>query len=280
MQSLPVVTGFNNLQINLPATVQNTGWEFMLDAGVLKSGNFIWKASANFTIPKNKLISFPNLENSVYAKTLIIGQPFNITKTYAYAGVNAQTGLYQFRTSTGALTSAPSSATDQTTLIDLNPKFYGGFSNSFIYKSLSLDFLFQLVKQTAKNNRFGNYPGTTVDANQPSTVLNRWHSPGDAEALTQKVSTNFGEIDGPFTAAGNSDAAYSDASFLRLRNASLSYSLPSLWMQRVQIAAAKIYVQGQNLLTFTNFQGGDPETKGTGTLPPLKVYTIGLQLTF
>lgn len=278
LYALPIITGFNTVQRNLPATVENKGWEFLLDASPIKSKSFSWQTSLNFTIPRNKLVRYDGLDKSAYAKFYVIGEPYNIIKAYAYAGVNPATGLYQFRNSKGELTSTPSSLTDQQSIVDINPKWYGGFSNNFRYKGFDLSVLLQFVKQLGRNYRFGNYPGFAPNYNQPTIVLSRWQSPNDKTDV-QKVSTNFLQIRRPSLAARNSDASFSDASYMRLKNVSLSYTLPTQWLKTIRISNAKVYVNGQNLLTVTKYKG-DPETKTTGSLPPLRIYSVGLQLTF
>jgi hypothetical protein len=75
----------------------------------------------------------------------------------------------------------------------------------------------------------------------------------------------------------DSNAAIVDASYIRLKNMALSYDVPLQMLKGVQ---CKLSLQGQNVLTFTPYKGGDPEFKYTGYLPPLKVFTAGVQLTF
>jgi hypothetical protein len=75
-----------------------------------------------------------------------------------------------------------------------------------------------------------------------------------------------------------SDANFVDASFIRLKNVSLSYSLPDALMKKWHLQKIRFYVQGQNLFTITGYKGYDPETKGV-SLPPLRVLTAGIQLT-
>jgi TonB-linked SusC/RagA family outer membrane protein len=274
---VPIYTGFTNFKRNLSATLQNTGWELSADATIVKDRAVTWRSSFNMTIPENKLVSYPNLAISLNANKYVIGQPFNIQKVFHYAGVNSQTGLYEFIDSKGERTSTPSDPTDKTSLVNLNPKFYGGFYNSVSYKGFSLDILFQYVKQTGANYRFGNYPGVTI-YNQPATVYKRWKAAGDVSDI-QKITTDFSDFDPSYEAALNSDRAFSDASYIRLKNLSLSYALPSLWMQKAHISQARVYVQGQNLLTITNYLGSDPESQFVGSLPPLKFFIVGFQLT-
>jgi TonB-linked SusC/RagA family outer membrane protein len=274
---VPSTTGFGSIDQNLAATVQNTGFEFQIDAKIQSSGNLKWYSSANLTIPRNKLVAFPGLKSSTYAEQYEIGKPINVMRLYPFAGVNPQTGLYQFINVKGELTSTPDYTVDRTQLVDLNPKFYGGLTNTFSYKGLELSFFLHFVKQLGAVYRFGN-SGGNANANQPTYFLNRWRKPGDLAEI-QKVSLG-GDTDESYGAAFDSDAAYGDASFIRLRNASLSYSLPASILKPALISRINIYVQGQNLLTITRFKGTDPETQTETKLPPLRMFTAGAEITF
>jgi TonB-linked SusC/RagA family outer membrane protein len=277
---LPITTGFPDIQQNFPATVQNTGIEAQLDAYVIKSNNFNWHSSINFTKSKNKLIEYQDLAISADANNYIIGQPINIRRVYKFAGVNPTTGIYEVYDSKGERTSNPDATIDKTVIIDPNPEWFGGFVNSFQYKGFELNMLFQYVKQKGTNFRFGNGNGTPpgfTSTNQPVGVTDHWQKAGDVKDI-QMVSTDYGVVGTAFTAASNSDAAYSDASYLRLKNLRFSYSLPTQLVNRAKISSIRIYLQGQNLLTFTNYIGADPETRTVIKLPPLRVFTFGLQV--
>jgi hypothetical protein len=76
-----------------------------------------------------------------------------------------------------------------------------------------------------------------------------------------------------------SDGILGDASFLRLKNISLSWQPPKGWLDAMHIQNVRFYIQCQNLLTITKYQGLDPENPGSLTLPPLKLITAGIQLT-
>lgn len=275
---LLVQTGFSIVRRNLPATVQNNGWEFMLDASPLKPGELKWNASLNLTIPRNKLIKYDDIVTSSYSNQYVIGKPTNIIKAYQFIGVNPETGIYEFRKADGTVSSTPVDPLDKTALIDLNPKYYGGFYNDFSYKGFELSFLFQFVKQLGINYRFGATVPGLVNTNQPESYTTHWQNKGDQVDL-QKVTLRSAEFLAPYRAAKTSTAAYSDASYIRLKNASLSYNLPSTWMRKAHISNAKIYIQGQNLLTITKFDGTDPESQQAIFLPPLSMYTLGFQLT-
>ena len=228
----PIITGYTSITENFPATVENSGWEFTLKTINIKSGSFSWSSSFNMTIPQNKLVAFPGLATSPYSSLFYIGDPINIIKVFDLVGVNPATGNYQFRDSQGNLTSNPAFGTDQTVVINTNPKFYGGFGNSLTFKSFQLDFLFQFVKKIAQNDKFGiNGPGNALN-NQPVSVLNAWSAPGDI-ASVQKYSENYSNYL-QFYQASTSNQAYSDASFVRLKTLSLSWQVPSIWIQPLQ----------------------------------------------
>jgi len=274
---LPTITGFGGIAENFPATVQNTAWEFSLSTTNVKTKNFTWSTSFNLTIPRNKLVAFPNLAKSSYATSLFIGQPISIIQAYHYSGVNDTTGAYQFADFHGNATTSPNYYSDRTSLINTLPKFYGGFQNSLSYSGIQLDFLFQFVKQIGPNYFVGIYPGTK-GLNQPVSVLNRWQKQGDKSRI-QRYNSDFGVSDAWFNAT-QSDVGYSDASYIRLKNLSLSWQLPEKWRQKAHLQNAVLYAHGENLLTFTKYKDMDPENKSaySSMLPPLRVVTIGLQV--
>ncbi len=277
---LSAVTGFYGITGNLPALVQNTGIEMAFRSINIKNKNFTWGSSLNVTVPRNKLLAYPDLVNSSYANSLVIGQPLTIKKVYHSIGVNDTTGLYEYSTYQGTTTNTPNSQTDMTSLVNTLPRFYGGLENTLQFRQFSLDFLFQFVKQTGINflSKSYNMPGTMI--NQPVAILNHWQKPGDSksyEMYSQNFSSNAFNA---YSYLSYSDASYSDASFIRLKNVSLSYTLPISTVQRWHLQTIRFYVQGQNLLTFTKYKGNDPESQNFYTLPPVRALTVGLQVSF
>jgi TonB-linked SusC/RagA family outer membrane protein len=270
---LPTTTGFSSIQGNLDATVQNSGLEFSLRTVNMKRRNFSWTTNFNLTSSENKLLSFPGLESSTYKNQYVIGHSLNIRKAYHYTGLNTATGTYQFTdvNNDGII----SSVEDAKTIIDLNPQYYGGIQNQLQYRGFNLDFLFQFVKQQGANsNTFTPMPGTMV--NQPREIISRWKSAGDLGPY-QGYSNSNGIRQSAYSYFTRSDEAVSDASYIRLKNVSLTYVLPERWTRRF---TCRISLQGQNVLTFSKYKGVDPEFKVSGYLPPLRVYASSIQLTF
>jgi TonB-linked SusC/RagA family outer membrane protein len=279
--SLPPSTGFGGITSNFPATIKNTGWELTLNTINVQSAGFTWSTSINLTIPKNKLLSFKNLENSSYADLLSIGQPINIVKVYKFYRVNPTTGIYEFINNDKTITTTPfDSDKNKIVSINTNQTFYGGIQNTLKYKNFSLDLLFQFVKQKGNNYKFGNgFPGSFTPNNQPASVLDRWRNPGDVKPIQKYTQSNF-DLILPALYIIQSDAAWTDASYIRLKNLSVSWQFPQKWNERLSLNNARLFMQGQNLLTITNYKGLDPETRSSTSLPPLRVLTLGIQITF
>jgi len=281
--SLPRVTGVGSMVLNWPALVQNTSLEFMLNTVNISNKNFSWNVNANLTIPRNKLVSFPGIENTIYKNItndygVVVGQPLGILLTTRYAGMNPATGPLMNYNRNGY----PSVSTGlRNVFVNLNSSYYAGLNNSFKYKGFQLDFLVQFVRKKGKRDMYwdnGNVsPGaySSSGSNQPTTVLDRWQKPGD-NALVPRYSTSTS----PAGLITTTDVFYSyDASFARLKNVSLSWQLPARWVQNMKMQSVRMYAHAQNLSTITNYTGIDPESGGTG-MPPLRMITTGVQVEF
>jgi TonB-linked SusC/RagA family outer membrane protein len=271
-RSFPQFLGGYQLKTNLEFDIQNQGVELLLNTTNINTKVFKWSSSFNFTVQRNKILDIDGTKlDKKYQKSL------DNNYVYHFLGVDPTTGLYQVADKNGKPTSSPNPETDKTVYVDLNPKFNGGMINSFSYNGFTLDLLFQLVKQVARNNTIGNSIPGFVAGNQPVSVLSRWQNPGDF-ATIQRYGRDFSLIEPPFFIAQQSDYSLADASYVRLKNLSISYELLASWINKVNIRQARLFIQGQNLLTITNYAGVDPETKSFSGMPPLKVLTFGLQL--
>ena len=273
--TLPYQTGFVSVIANLPAVVQNTGLEFDLHITITKGKSFTWTTALNLTVPRSKLISYPDLAESSNRFNYTIGKPLNTPYLYHFTGLDPQTGLYTVADLNG---DGKIDNSDLQALKTIGQNYYGGLNNSFSYKGLQLDVFLQFVKQTGKNylGAFGA-PGFLFNRNFPVSFLNAWSNPGDATAV-QRYSTTG-------TAASNansnflkSDASITDASFIRLKNVQLSYRLPNTWQRHMHVQNFRVFIQGQNLLTITKYQGLDPENQGITALPPLRMLSAGLEI--
>jgi len=278
--ALPPTTGFSTVQENLNATVQNSGWEIELSSLNIKSTHFSWKTSVNLSVPRNKLISYPNIEGSAYNHIYAVGKPLGVFYALHYSGVDPATGAYSFQdVNQDGTISIPN---DQLPLKSIRQDYYGGIQNSLSYGNWSLDVLFQFVKQTGKGWLSGGlFVPAGMMGNQPAFIMNRWQKPGDNTDL-QRFTQDYGSAayQGYVNTVYNGgDNLVENASYVRLKNVYLSYNLPAKCLEKMHFQTVKLYLQGQNVLLFTKFSGNDPENYGSGRIPPLRVISAGIQLT-
>jgi len=271
---LPATTGFPSIQANLDATIENTGLEVEVQATLFKGSSFGWTTQFNISLPENKLIRFEGLEGSTYANRYVVGASVNVLKNYHYTGIDPNSGTYQFEDYNGdGQLSAPD---DRQYLNDLSQEWFGGVGNQLRYKNWDLDFLFQFVKQQGYNYKYAmGFAG--VQTNLPEYAANHWPSGGTGAEIQQYgVGYNNDAVDAYYRFIG-SNAVISDASYVRLKSLSLAYKLPA---PKNSSLSAKVYLQGQNLWTLTKYKGVDPENQSISYLPPLRQYTLGMQLNF
>jgi TonB-linked SusC/RagA family outer membrane protein len=269
---LPYTTGFNTIQDNLNAKVQNKGLEIELEAKIIAKQAFNWTSSFNLTLPHNQLLAFPDLEQSSFANTYVVGKSTFIKKTYTYTGLDPTTGIFTFQDYN--LDKTITSASDRKGVVDLQPRFYGGWNNHVSYKNLSIDFLFQFYKGDNHNFIF-NSGLFGHSLNLPVAFLDAWrtdHTNAQYQPYTSGQSAAASNAFGYFR---ESDQAFSDASYVRLKNVHINYLFNI--QNRIKF---NVFVNAHNLLTWTNYFGYDPEFLNIGFLPPLKSISFGSKFNF
>ncbi len=279
----PVFSGFPSVTANWPATIQNDGWEFLLDAKLLQVKNFSWSVKANLSFNRNTLLAYPNIGNSPYATTYKVGQPINNRYLLHYTGIDPQTGQYGFADANhdGSIMSDNSvipgtQDDDRSVAINLDPKFFGGFGNQFNYKEFALSFFFSFKKQKAQNAYYtgvvpGGFGNLSVDI-----FKDRWQQPGD-KACYARFTTQGTTSDYNFQ---TSDRAYTDASYIRLSTLSFSYNLPAGLANKAGMQRCSLFINAQNIFVITGYKGIDPEIQSFGAMPPAKIFTGGISFNF
>ncbi len=292
-RTLSAQSGFSSYIANLPAKVENSGWEFELNSTNVKGKNFTWETAFNITLPANKLLEYPGLDKSADASSYEVGQSIRMIKGFQFTGVNPATGIPEFLdVNNDGVISSPK---DYVVLGETMPKFYGGLSNSLSYNNLSLDIFFQFVNQESITADWG--PTVSVYgamANKDVSALDRWMKPGDITNIPRASATSANAANVAFrNFYRSSSAAWGDASYIRLKNVALSYDLSGV-LKKIKLNGGSIYVLGQNLWTITNYKGLDPEINGfdrrfvfpinpfgsvkTQALPVLRTITVGMKL--
>ena len=267
---LPAMTGFTSVQANLPATIENKGWEFILSITPVQNKKFYWQTSINLTVPENKLVEFENFEMSSYRQTYKIGEPLNIAMLYKFDGIDPETGRYRILDANG---DGRYDFEDRIITQPLGRQYYGGIHNNFRFGNFNLEFLVQYIRQdgysisqiTTPPGRYGN---TTRD------VLRAWQQQGDPEDI-QKLSQSVYSLLS-YNEAMNSDLVVQDNSFLRLKTLSIGYRFPTGFLDHLGVRELNLFAHVQNLFTLTDYKGLDPETGNN--IPPLRTFTAGLQL--
>ena len=249
---VPSSSGFYTISSNI-GQLQNEGLELTLNT-VNINGEFTWTSSLNYASNRNKVLSLyndqPIDDMGRGGNRVEVGQPIGIFYGYNCLGVDPTTGnlVYEDINHDGIITSA-----DRTKIGDPNPKFTAGFTNVFSYKGFELSIFLQAVYG---NNIFDAsliyLESGTGEDNQTIRMVDRWKKPGD---ITQ------------FPKAGDSYKSsrfIEDGSFLRIKNITLSYNFKKNWIKHVGMKSARIYATIQNLYTFTNYFGMDPEVNYYG----------------
>ena len=259
----------------------NRGVELSADVDVIRNKNLVWNVYANASYNMNKLTELYNgieeyVDNNVtmYA----VGKPVTGFYMVRYAGVNPANGDALWYTKDGEITNVFS----EDDRVFIEGKSYiapwqGGFGTSVSWKGLSVavHFSWMADRWIYNNDRIMTESNGLYTAyNQSKRLLyNRWKKPGDVTdipryGVTPQFDTHYLE----------------NASFLRLKNLMVAYSLPKKWMERTRILEnVRIFAQGQNLLTFTPFSGLDPEVSANiyrAQYPSTRQFTFGVELNF
>jgi TonB-linked SusC/RagA family outer membrane protein len=278
--SQPLSVGFEQRWQNVGEIV-NEGIEIGINSTNIKSRNFEWNTDFNINFNSNKLRNLPSeiIKTGSWAISQIYRNGGNLYEFYMpkWAGVNEQTGAPQWEkvikdadgNVTGKeLTSDYAQASYQEAGSAL-PKFQGGITNTFRYKNISLSvnaYYLYGNKVFSNNLRFAMNDGGDPYLNQivlPSGY-SIWSKPGDkATNPSPQNSANASET---------STRYLMDGSFLQLRNVTLAYNLPDSYVRRLKMEGITISLSADNIHTFTDFVGQDPQT----TITPASFATPGV----
>ncbi len=306
---IPTTTGFGTTLLNV-GNVQNKGVDIDLRT-INTTGALRWNTSFNLSLNRNKVTNL-NTQTDILllnASLLRTGQPIGTFYGYIFDGIFqsdeeaaksavlvgqeassanpasiARAGDRKYRDING---DGKIDANDRTILGSAQPKFTYGFNNTLSYKNFDLSFFFQ-GSQGNKLANFNSYSLLNFTGQNnvlAKAGLNRWTPDNKENEYPRALSSGSLDV-GIF-----SSAILEDASYLRLRNVTLSYSLPNKLLQRAKIQSVRIYISGSNLWTLTKYTGYDPEANtygqsttligiDNGGYPQSKIYQAGVTLTF
>ncbi|WP_350213915.1 TonB-dependent receptor [Gracilimonas sp.] len=290
--NVPATTGFTTQTRNV-GSLENNGFEFVVTTRNFV-GDFSWSTTFNFGANENKIT---NLDGQViegsFVSQAVEGEPIGVFFAREYAGVDPDNGdaLYYVHSPDGkdysAGTTNSFNAANRVVIGDPNPDFQGGIGNTFNYKGFDLNIFFQYVYGNDIYNGGGTFQSANADFfdNQTVDQMDRWQQPGDITDVPQARLLGG-------NGTGESSRYLSDGSYLRLKTLTLGYTLPQSLMDRLSLRKARLYFTGLNLLTFTDYDGWDPEvntdftasniTLGTDfyAAPQPRTFEVGINLGF
>ena len=271
------VTGLYTIRGN-DGVLDNKGVEGLLRYNVIKSENTRFSVFVNGAYNSNKIVSMSN-ENLSDDIANAIGGPANQFITYPYVGVNPANGNLQFLDINGNVTENPQPSDRRRTGKSPYAKFTGGFGFNFQHKGWFFDTLFSFQQggwiydnllQWAMTPSYAN--GNNVSAD----LLNAW--------TPQNTNTDVPSLKASNVDSGDSsDRFIHSTDFIRLKNVSLGYSFTKEQLGKLPVKGIKIFVQGENLLTWTKWKGFDPEPVTTSSLnvyPNPRTVSVGLNVDF
>lgn len=321
MSSLPLSSGFTGAIKNI-GKIRNQGVEFTLSTTNIKTKDFEWKSNFNIAFNKNKVLELAEGQVSLLS-TAMFDQNYNsqtsyIAKkgysmgmmygyiydgTYKYEDFDKSGNTYTLKSNVPRFSSESNTQPGMPKYRDLNgdgviddndctiigrglPKHTGGFTNNFKYKNFDLNLFFQWSygNDVMNANRlfFESSFNRSRDLNQYASYAGRWTPENPQSDIPRATSSSSNKV--------FSSRIIEDGSFLRLKTATLGYSLPKALLLKWRLDEARIYVAAQNVFTLTGYKGYDPEVSvREGALTPgldfsayprARVFTVGINLGF
>jgi len=278
---IPASGGYTSIAKNL-GELENKGWEFALNTRNFV-GKFKWNTQFNISFNKNEITDLNGeiIENSI--SRAVEGQPIGVYYTVKFAGVNTETGEAEFYDLEGNRTTEYSNDFRQI-VGDPNPDYIGGITNNFAWNNFDLSVQVQFVQGNDLYFDAGRYCANSMALyfNNLHDQLDRWQEPGDITDIPKAELFNGNNRQ-------HSSRFIEDGSYIRIKNISLGYTLPTQWLSKVNLKSARVYATAYNWFTFTNYRGHDPEVSSEGTLnigqgidffqaPPSKSLIFGVNI--
>ena len=288
-RSVPGTTGYKTTYANA-GEVQNKGIEVLLTANIIQNKNFRWSVTTTFSSNKNEIIDlYGKNENGEpiddIERGYFVGQPTKVIYQYDFDGIWQEgddiagspqadqpligPGSIRVKDTDGdgAITG------DDRVFFDPNPDWFGSVNTTLSFKGLELFADFYIVQGVDKLNPYlaeYNYGGTLQG--KLNGIKVPYYTP--EHPSNSYPRPRYSKAD-PYLYA----LAVQDASYIRLRTLSLSYSLPRNWMSKIKIDGIQVYATGNNVFTATDYKSYSPEVNNN-EYPDAKSFTIGVKVNF
>lgn len=301
---LPGYTGYSKQDQNI-ADMQNQGIELRVTSMNFERPDFMWLTTLNMSRNTNKILKLDFSGNQLdYANTTFkyyaVGEPIAQFYLHEWGGVNPLNGNPQWILADGTVTEVPPASNYDTSNENMKvcgsglPTFYGGLTNSLMYKGFELNFTFTFAAGSKMMNstRANLLTYTTSDAyNLSREILDMWQLSGQETDIPKlKNASVIGNRD--YTTSVTTTRFLEKSSYLRLKSLELAYSLPSDLLKRTRVFnMIRVFVAGTNLWTVTPYSGIDPEVSAFGssvtaagydnmTMPQSRSFQFGIRLGF
>lgn len=287
-RQVPKTTGYDRIWDNLGET-QNLGLEAVLNTHIISTRNFSWLVDLTYSMNRNKIVSISDKldeqGNPVddEANRWFIGYPINVYYDYQFDGIWQQdddiANSHQPLASPGHVRVADIngdtllSPESDRVITSRDPKWIGNIGTSVSYKGFQVSADMYFVQGVIRQNNYlydFNYGGLVGHFNG---VKQDYWTPENPSNTVPRVY-----LDGT-TSLHKGTVGYQDASYIRLRNLTLAYSLPAKLLENLNISALKIYVTSNNLLTITDYKSYSPEVSLNG-YPDNRSFLAGVNVTF
>jgi TonB-dependent starch-binding outer membrane protein SusC len=299
---VPRSSGFERVLRNV-GSIRNRGVEFTITSTNINSKRFNWTTTANIASNRTEVVKLNDGETELgvaglsYSLTRV-GLPVGTFYGWQAEGIYARDAdnVNQVKNSNGRVFKGGDvifkdingdniiNDLDRTIIGDPTPDFVGGFTNTFKYKAFALSVFNQFSVGNDIYNAVRKRQNDMGGGNNPTTAaLDAWKKQGDV------TSFPLLERGDPRVQNGRHSSRWvEDGSYFRFKNVSLTYNLPTSFLERFKMRSMSVYAQAYNLLTFTKYSGFDPEVNtyasplgfgvDNGVFPQSRTYTFGLNL--
>lgn len=274
-------SGFTTITMNAGA-MENKGLEVQVNSVNVNAGNLKWTTDLTYSMFRNKVTDLVT-SDTLYGgswRISIEGQPLWQFYVHDFAGVDPGTGLAMWYDEDGNITFSKTQARDKKTGSPY-PDYEIGLTNTLSYKGFSVSaFLFARVGNEMYTfyQRYGEGDNPFF-SNGTHVRMDRWQEPGDMTSQPKPIKGNPLQAD-----AWDNSRWVSDASFIRLKDLTIGYTLPETLTQRLKMSNVTIYLKGQNIWTYHKSHNFDPEISMygyvAGPYPLARTYTAGIKLNF
>ncbi|MFU8812120.1 MAG: SusC/RagA family TonB-linked outer membrane protein [Balneolaceae bacterium] len=292
-RQLPTDSGFGSIAENI-GQVRNEGIEFELSSTNINTRSFMWTSRFNIATTQNEIRSLPEgaINPDSQFNSLVEGEPIGRIRVPRWAGVNPADGRPMWLDGDGNLTFTPTQAEDAVNYKSGVENTFGGFGNTFAYKGVTLDVFFQ--------GSFGQWAFASTDffftrtpdflMSLEEQVLQRWRQPGDITHIPRATLAggDFPETNN-FRTQNGTHAVY-NSSFIRLKDITLSYNLPTDVTSRLGLRNVRLFATGLNIVTWSQWPWADPEVAfsptdiftnvTTAQLPTERQFSAGIEVSF